>query len=348
MQRYKDMIGDEEAKVGDIPKWLGKYDWYQIGTENINGVEVPIVESKNTGRYYYFNGEKVPFTSKNEIKKRVEQHNANEAANKEKEEQEKVDEMREQAMGEIAENKEKFKSDREKAEAGVKSATQDYNKAKDTVWGSDVWGEGAPTISGFTQIAMDSANRYAEEQARKQAQESAAMNAEAAKQQGMQAAMNNGMSPAQAAAMAGGNTISAYNNAYNQQYNNSFQNQQNQYLGQRAQGLQTAQNQQNMAAQQQGFYQGNVNTANANLANQDARFDNYLGVAQGERDYQNQKNQQHLQQQQQYLQNQLNMAQMILGTITGTAENAAKIAAAVPTGGASAAAGAAAEAAAGA
>lgn len=311
---------NSQEKVTDAGlSFLGD-SFYKIGTETINGVEVDVIQAPGSGRYYWFNGEKVPFISKNEIKKRVAQHNANEAAKKEKEEQEKVDQIREQAMWEIAENKEKFKSDREKAEAGVESATQDYNNAKDTVWGSDVWGEGAPTISGFTQVAMDSANRYAEEQARKQAQESAAMNAEAAKQQGMQAAMNNGMSPAQAAAMAGGNTISAYNNAYNQQYNNSFQNQQNQYLGQRAQGLQTAQNQQNMAAQQQGFYQGNVNTANANLANQDARFDNYLGVAQGERDYQNQKNLQELQNEQQYLQNQLQAVQNAINTITNAAQ----------------------------
>lgn len=311
---------NSQEKVTDAGLSFLGGSFYKIGTETINGVEVDVIQAPGSGRYYWFNGEKVPFISKNEIKKRVAQHNANEAAKKEKEEQEKVDQIREQAMWEIAENKEKFKSDREKAEAGVESATQDYNNAKDTVWGSDVWGEGAPTISGFTQVAMDSANRYAEEQARKQAQESAAMNAEAAKQQGMQAAMNNGMSPAQAAAMAGGNTISAYNNAYNQQYNNSFQNQQNQYLGQRAQGLQTAQNQQNMAAQQQGFYQGNVNTANANLANQDARFDNYLGVAQGERDYQNQKNLQELQNEQQYLQNQLQAVQNAINTITNAAQ----------------------------
>lgn len=325
MARYKDVVGDEEAKVTDIPKWLGKYDWYQIGTEQIQGIEVPIVESKNTGRYYWYNGEKIPFISKNEINKRVSATKASEAAVKEKEEQEKVEQMREQAAAEIEANREKYEADRGKAEAGVDAATEDYNKAKDTVWGTDVWGDGTPTISGFTQIAMDSANKYAEEQARRQAQESAALNAEAAKQQGMQAAANAGMSPAQAAAMAGGNTISAYNNAYNNQYNNSFQAQQNQYLGQRAQGLQTAQNQQNMAAQQQGFYQGNVNTANANLANQDARFDDYMGIAQGERNYQNQQYAQNLQRQQQYLQNQLAAVQTALSAITGLAGTGAQI-----------------------
>lgn len=289
------------------------------GEEEINGVKVPYIYSLNGVKYYKINGGYVLHTSKNKLKKEVAAYKANEAANREKEEQEKVDEMREQAMGEIAENKEKFKSDREKAEAGVEAATQDYNKAKDTVWGSDVWGEGAPTISGFTQVAMDSANRYAEEQARKQAQSEAGRVAHANQQQVMKNAASLGLSSAQAA-MGSGMSSADYANTYSNVYNNTRANEQQAYLGQRAQGLQTAQNQQNMAAQQQGFYQGNVNTANANLANQDARYDNYLGVAQGERDYQNQKNLQELQNEQQYLQNQLQAVQMAINTITNAAQ----------------------------
>lgn len=304
-----DVLRDDASKVKDAGPSINGMYFYKIGTEDIDGVSVDVIQAPGSGRYYWIDGKKVPYVSKNKIKEIVAQKNANDAKNKEKEEQERIEEQRQQAQEEIEAEKEYQQGKREEYE----QKQGEWDKYFNSVWGEG----GQPTIGGFTKIAMDSANAYAKQQAKQQAQDVAQQAAHGASNQAMQAAVNAGMSPAQAALM-GGQSSTAFNNAYGSTYQNTFNNQQQSYLGKQTEEIGLAQQQQNRADQ-------NYNTATQNIYQQNNRQDDYLGVAQQERDYYNNLSQQELQKQLQYYQNQINAAQTAIKTISGLIQGAASL-----------------------
>lgn len=302
-----DVMNDDANKVSDAGPYINGTYFYKIGTEDIDGVSVDVIQAPGSGRYYWIDGKKVPYVSKNKIKEIVAQKNANDAKNKEKEEQERIEEQRRQAEEEIKAEKEYQQGKREEYE----KEQQKYGDYFNSLWGE----EGQPTMGGFVQKAMDSANAYAKQQAKQQAQDVAQQAAHGASNQAMQAAVNAGMSPAQAALM-GGQSSTAFNNAYGSTYQNTFDKQQQSYLGKQTEEIGLAQQQQNRADQ-------NYNTATQNIYQQNNRQDDYLGVAQQERDYYNNLSQQELQKQLQYYQNQINAAQAAIKTISGLMQGAA-------------------------
>lgn len=284
-------------------------EWHKIAETQVDGYKVDVISKDGISRYYMFpDGTTVRYDNKLGAKKKVAEMRETEARNEAQAEADRIKEQREQAEEEIKAEKEYQQGKREEYE-------KEQQKYADIL--NSVWGEGGqPTINGFAQSALDAANAYAEKKAREQAQNSAQMQTHAAKQNAMQTAMNAGMSPAQAAAMAGGSATTTYNNAYENQYNNTFQNQQQSYLGKQTEGIGVAQQQQNRADQ-------NYNTATQNIYQQNNRQDDYLGVAQQERDYYNNLSQQELQKQLQYYQQQLNAAQTAINTITGLIQTGA-------------------------
>lgn len=316
--RFNDLLGDESTIVtptdrrdGIPTNFLGKETdgkWHKVAETTVDGYKVDVISKDGISKYYMFpDGTTCRYDNKLGAKQKVAELRENEARNEAQEEADKIKEQREQAEAEIKAEKEYQQGKREEYE----KEQQKYGDYFNSLWGE----EGQPTMGGFVQKAMDSANAYAKQQAKQQAQDVAQQAAHGASNQAMQAAVNAGMSPAQAALM-GGQSSTAFNNAYGSTYQNTFDKQQQSYLGKQTEEIGLAQQQQNRADQ-------NYNTATQNIYQQNNRQDDYLGVAQQERDYYNGMSQQELQKQLQIEKQKLAAAQTAINTITGLIEAAA-------------------------
>lgn len=317
--QYKDKqnnIVNPTDREDGMPSWIngrgndGK--WRKVDETTVDGMKVNVITKNGRERYLMFSdGSTMRFDAPSlSKKKKVAEMREAEAKSDAQAEADRIKDQRQQAEAEIKAEKEYQQGKREEAE-------KEQQKYADIV--GSVWGDGGkPTINGFAQTALEAANAYAEQKAREQAQDVAATSAEKASNQAMQAAVNAGMSPAQAA-LFGGRSATAYADAYGSTYQNTFDNQQQSYLGKQTEGLGVAQQQQNREDR-------NANTATQNMYQQNNRQDDYLGVAQQEREYFNTLSQQELQKHLQYYQQQLNAAQAGIKTITGLLKAGASLA----------------------